>query len=672
MARKIFVTCALPYANGSIHLGHMLEHIQADIWVRYQRLKGNEINFVCADDTHGTPVMIKAKQLGITPEEMLKSVAAEHKADFSGFEISFDNYYSTHSPENQFFSNAIYNKLKERGYIASRKISQLFDPEKKMFLPDRFVKGTCPKCKAADQYGDNCEACGATYSPTELINPYSAISGAKPELKETEHFFFDLPQFEGVLKDWIKTGAIPDEMANKLNEWFDSGLQQWDISRDAPYFGFEIPDQPGKYFYVWLDAPIGYLGSFKNYCDRVKNVDFEDYIKKDSDCEMYHFIGKDILYFHSLFWPAMLNGAEYRMPTKLFIHGYVTVNGAKMSKSKGTFIKAATFLKHFPAETLRYYYAAKSNAKIDDLDLNLEDFIARVNSDLVNKVVNLASRTANFINRKFANKLAAQLTEDQIFSEFANANETIETAYEGREYAKAVREIMRLADIANKYVDDTAPWVLAKDPDKSEELHQVCTNALNMFRILLTYLKPIIPSLVKAGEDFLGLELTWENANKPLIAAEINQFKPLFKRIEQKQVDEMIKESKEDLAKAAPKPAVENKEEELAPQITIDDFAKIDLRVARIVKAEHVEGAEKLISLELDLGFEQRHVFAGIKSAYKPEDLVGRLTVMVANLAPRKMKFGVSEGMVCAAGPGGKDIFLLSPDSGAQPGMRIH
>ena len=481
-----------------------------------------------------------------------------------------------------------------------------------------------------------------------------------------------MPQFEGVLKDWIKTGAIPDEMANKLNEWFDSGLQQWDISRDAPYFGFEIPDQPGKYFYVWLDAPIGYLGSFKNYCDRVKNVDFEDYIKKDSDCEMYHFIGKDILYFHSLFWPAMLNGAEYRMPTKLFIHGYVTVNGAKMSKSKGTFIKAATFLKHFPAETLRYYYAAKSNAKIDDLDLNLEDFIARVNSDLVNKVVNLASRTANFINRKFANKLAAQLTEDQIFSEFANANETIETAYEGREYAKAVREIMRLADIANKYVDDTAPWVLAKDPDKSEELHQVCTNALNMFRILLTYLKPIIPSLVKAGEDFLGLELTWENANKPLIAAEINQFKPLFKRIEQKQVDEMIKESKEDLAKAAPKPAVENKEEELAPQITIDDFAKIDLRVARIVKAEHVEGAEKLISLELDLGFEQRHVFAGIKSAYKPEDLVGRLTVMVANLAPRKMKFGVSEGMVCAAGPGGKDIFLLSPDSGAQPGMRIH
>ena len=672
MARKIFVTCALPYANGSIHLGHMLEHIQADIWVRYQRLKGNEIHFVCADDTHGTPVMIKAKQLGITPEEMLKSVAAEHKADFSGFEISFDNYYSTHSPENQFFSNAIYNKLKERGYIASRKISQLFDPEKKMFLPDRFVKGTCPKCKAADQYGDNCEACGATYSPTELINPYSAISGAKPELKETEHFFFDLPQFEGVLKDWIKTGAIPDEMANKLNEWFDSGLQQWDISRDAPYFGFEIPDQPGKYFYVWLDAPIGYLGSFKNYCDRVKNVDFEDYIKKDSDCEMYHFIGKDILYFHSLFWPAMLNGAEYRMPTKLFIHGYVTVNGAKMSKSKGTFIKAATFLKHFPAETLRYYYAAKSNAKIDDLDLNLEDFIARVNSDLVNKVVNLASRTANFINRKFANKLAAQLTEDQIFSEFANANETIETAYEGREYAKAVREIMRLADIANKYVDDTAPWVLAKAPDKSEELHQVCTNALNMFRILLTYLKPIIPSLVKAGEDFLGLELTWENANKPLIAAEINQFKPLFKRIEQKQVDEMIKESKEDLAKAAPKPAVENKEEELAPQITIDDFAKIDLRVARIVKAEHVEGAEKLISLELDLGFEQRHVFAGIKSAYKPEDLVGRLTVMVANLAPRKMKFGVSEGMVCAAGPGGKDIFLLSPDSGAQPGMRIH
>ena len=666
MSRKIFVTCALPYANGSIHLGHMLEHIQADIWVRYQRLKGNQIYFVCADDTHGTPIMIKSKQLGITPEEMLKAVAVEHKQDFDGFEISFDNYYSTHSEENRFFSNSIYKKLKERGYIASRTISQLFDPEKKMFLPDRFVKGTCPKCKAPDQYGDNCEVCGATYSPTELLNPYSAVSGAKPELKQTEHFFFDLPQFEPVLKDWIKTGAIPEEMANKLNEWFEAGLQQWDITRDAPYFGFEIPDQPGKYFYVWLDAPIGYFGSFKNYCDRVKNVDFDEFTSTGSNCEMYHFIGKDILYFHSLFWPAMLSGAGYRMPTKLFIHGYVTVNGAKMSKSKGTFIKAATFLKHFPAETLRYYYAAKSNAKIDDLDLNLEDFIARVNSDLVNKVVNLASRTANFITRKFAGRLAPSLTEDQIFGEFRNATASIENAYENREYARAVREIMRLADLANKYVDDTAPWVLAKDPSKDAELHQVCTNALNMFKILLTYLKPIIPSLVKASEDFLGVTLNWNDR-------EINPFKPLFKRIEQKQVDEMIKESKEDLAKATPKaPAKEAGDEPLAPQITIDDFAQIDLRVAKIVNAEHVEGAEKLLKLELDLGFEQRHVFAGIKSAYKPEDLIGRLTVMVANLAPRKMKFGMSEGMVCAAGPGGKDIFLLTPDSGAKPGMRIH
>ena len=673
MSRKIFVTCALPYANGSIHLGHMLEHIQADIWVRYQRLKGNQIYFVCADDTHGTPIMIKSKQLGITPEEMLKAVAVEHKQDFDGFEISFDNYYSTHSEENRFFSNSIYKKLKERGYIASRTISQLFDPEKKMFLPDRFVKGTCPKCKAPDQYGDNCEVCGATYSPTELLNPYSAVSGAKPELKQTEHFFFDLPQFEPVLKDWIKTGAIPEEMANKLNEWFEAGLQQWDITRDAPYFGFEIPDQPGKYFYVWLDAPIGYFGSFKNYCERVKNVDFDEFTSTGSNCEMYHFIGKDILYFHSLFWPAMLSGAGYRMPTKLFIHGYVTVNGAKMSKSKGTFIKAATFLKHFPAETLRYYYAAKSNAKIDDLDLNLEDFIARVNSDLVNKVVNLASRTANFITRKFAGRLAPSLTEDQIFGEFRNATASIENAYENREYARAVREIMRLADLANKYVDDTAPWVLAKDPSKDAELHQVCTNALNMFKILLTYLKPIIPSLVKASEDFLGVTLNWNEACDPLTDREINPFKPLFKRIEQKQVDEMIKESKEDLAKAAPKaPAKEAGDEPLAPQITIDDFAKIDLRVAKIVNAEHVEGAEKLLKLELDLGFEQRHVFAGIKSAYKPEDLIGRLTVMVANLAPRKMKFGMSEGMVCVAGPGGKDIFLLTPDSGAKPGMRIH
>ena len=474
----------------------------------------------------------------------------------------------------------------------------LFDPEKKMFLPDRFVKGTCPKCKAPDQYGDNCEVCGATYSPTELLNPYSAVSGAKPELKQTEHFFFDLPQFEPVLKDWIKTGAIPEEMANKLNEWFEAGLQQWDITRDAPYFGFEIPDQPGKYFYVWLDAPIGYFGSFKNYCDRVKNVDFDEFTSTGSNCEMYHFIGKDILYFHSLFWPAMLSGAGYRMPTKLFIHGYVTVNGAKMSKSKGTFIKAATFLKHFPAETLRYYYAAKSNAKIDDLDLNLEDFIARVNSDLVNKVVNLASRTANFITKKFAGRLAPSLTEDQIFGEFRNATASIENAYENREYARAVREIMRLADLANKYVDDTAPWVLAKDPSKDAELHQVCTNALNMFKILLTYLKPIIPSLVKASEDFLGVTLNWNEACDPLTDREINPFKPLFKRIEQKQVDEMIKESKEDLAKAAPKaPAKEAGDEPLAPQITIDDFAKIDLRVAKIVNAEHVEGAENFSNL---------------------------------------------------------------------------
>lgn len=673
MARKIFLTCALPYANGSIHLGHMLEHIQADIWVRYQRLRGNEIHFICADDTHGTPVMIKAKQLGKTPEEMLKEVAIEHKQDFAGFEISYDNYYSTHSPENQEISNEIYKKLKEHNYIVAKKISQLFDPEKKMFLPDRFVKGTCPKCKAPDQYGDNCEVCGATYSPTELINPYSSISGAKPELKETEHFFFDLPKFENELKDWIKTGSIPEEMANKLNEWFEAGLQQWDITRDAPYFGFEIPDAPGKYFYVWLDAPVGYLGSFKNYCDRVQNVSYNDYIKPDSDCEMYHYIGKDILYFHSLFWPAMLKGANYRLPTKLFIHGYVTVNGAKMSKSKGTFIKAATFLKHFPAETLRYYYAAKSNAKIDDLDLNLEDFIARVNSDLVNKVVNLASRTANFINKKFNNKLAAQLTEEAIFTEFANSKSLIEEAYETREYAKAIREIMRLADLANKYVDDLAPWVLAKDPTKEQELHQVCTNALNMFKRLLTYLKPIIPSLVQASEEFLATTFNWDDVNTPYVNVEINQFKPLFKRIEQKQVDAMIKESKEDLAQAAPK--VENKDpkvEALAPQITIDDFAKIDLRVAKIVNAEHVEGAEKLLKLELDLGFEQRHVFAGIKAAYKPEELIGRLTVMVANLAPRKMKFGISEGMVCAAGPGGKDIFLLNPDQGAEPGMRIH
>lgn len=683
MTRKIFVTCALPYANGSIHLGHMLEHIQADIWVRYQRMIGNEIHFVCADDSHGTPIMLKAKQMNITPEEMLKEVKAEHTADFSDFEISYDNYYSTHSPENQELSENIYKSLKSKGYILTKKISQLYDPEQRMFLPDRFVKGTCPKCKAPDQYGDNCEVCGATYSPTDLLDPYSAVSGAKPELRETEHYFFDLPQFESILKDWINSGSIPEEMANKLNEWFEGGLRQWDISRDAPYFGFKIPETEDKYFYVWLDAPVGYLGSFKNLCSKNPSINFDEFVKVDSPCEMYHFIGKDILYFHSLFWPAMLNGYGYKMPNKLFLHGYVTVNGSKMSKSKGTFIKARTYLKHFTPEALRYYYAAKMNGKTDDLDLNLEDFVARVNADVVNKLVNLASRTASFINRIFEGKLSSILTESDLFAEFKAAQDIVANCYENRDYAKGIREIMALADKANKYVDDLAPWVLAKDPANNDKLQEVCTNSINFFKILMTYLKPIMPNLAKDAEAFLGIELTWNNANTPLVEGTINPFKALFKRIDMKDVTAMVNDSKNDLVAQAggvkddkkTKSKDKKKEEDdsvIAPQITIDDFAKVDLRVAKILNATAVEGSDKLISLELDIGLEKRHVFAGIRTAYKPEELVGRLTVMVANLAPRKMKFGVSEGMVCAAGPGGKEIFLLSPDSGAQPGMRLH
>ncbi|GKR40456.1 methionine--tRNA ligase [Aeromonas caviae] len=599
----MLVTCALPYANGSIHLGHMLEHIQADIWVRYQRMRGHQVHFVCADDAHGTPIMLKAQQMGISPEEMIAAVSQEHQGDFAGFNISFDNYHSTHSDENRELAGVIYGRLKESGKIKIRTISQLFDPEKSMFLPDRFVKGTCPKCKSPDQYGDNCDSCGATYSPTELIDPKSAVSGATPVMKDSEHYFFDLPQFEAWLADWVRgSGAIQEEMANKMQEWFESGLQQWDITRDAPYFGFEIPGAPGKYFYVWLDAPIGYMASFKNLCNKRGDIDFDSYWKADSDAELYHFIGKDIAYFHCLFWPAMLEGANFRKPTKVNVHGYVTVNGAKMSKSKGTFIKASTYLKHLDPECLRYYYAAKLNSRIDDLDLNLEDFVSRVNADVVNKLVNLASRNAGFIAKRFDGKLAATCAEPALYAEFASASTSIAEAYEAREFSRAIREIMALADKANRYVDDKAPWVIAK----------------------------------QEGED-----------------AELQA-------------------SKEDLAKEqSKKPAGPLVDDPISETITYDDFAKIDLRVALIKKAEAVPEAEKLLKLQLDIGGETRQVFAGIKSAYNPEDLEGKLTVMVANLAPRKMRFGMSEGMVLAAGPGGKDLWILEPQEGAQPGMRV-
>lgn len=669
----MLVTCALPYANGSIHLGHMLEHIQADIWVRYQRMRGHQVHFVCADDAHGTPIMLKAQQLGITPEEMIAAVSKEHQADFAGFNISFDNYHSTHSDENRELAELIYGRLQAGGKIKSRTISQLFDPEKSMFLPDRFVKGTCPKCKSPEQYGDNCDSCGATYSPTELIDPKSAVSGATPVMKDSEHFFFDLPQFEKWLAEWVRgSGAIQEEMANKMQEWFESGLQQWDITRDAPYFGFEIPGAPGKYFYVWLDAPIGYMASFKNLCNKRGDIDFDSYWKADSEAELYHFIGKDIAYFHCLFWPSMLEGAGFRKPTKVNVHGYVTVNGAKMSKSKGTFIKASTYLNHLDPECLRYYYAAKLNSRIDDLDLNLEDFVQRVNADVVNKLVNLASRNAGFIAKRFGGKLAATCAEPELYAEFANARTAIAEAYESREFSRAIREIMALADKANRYVDDKAPWVIAKQEGADAELQAVCSVGINLFRVLMAYLKPVMPLLAERAEAFLAETLSWDGIEMPLVDHTVAPFKALFSRIEPAKIEAMIEASKEDLAKEqAPKASGPLVDDPISETISYDDFAKIDLRVALIKKAEAVPEADKLLKLQLDIGGETRQVFAGIKSAYNPEDLEGKLTVMVANLAPRKMRFGMSEGMVLAAGPGGKDLWILEPQEGAQPGMRV-
>ncbi|CAM3835145.1 methionine--tRNA ligase [Aeromonas bestiarum] len=669
----MLVTCALPYANGSIHLGHMLEHIQADIWVRYQRMRGHQVHFICADDAHGTPIMLKAQQLGITPEAMIAAVSKEHQTDFAGFNISFDNYHSTHSDENRELAELIYGRLKAGDFIKGRTITQLFDPEKSMFLPDRFVKGTCPKCKSPEQYGDNCDSCGATYSPTELIDPKSAVSGATPVMKDSEHFFFDLPQFETWLAGWVRgSGAIQEEMANKMQEWFESGLQQWDITRDAPYFGFEIPGAPGKYFYVWLDAPIGYMASFKNLCNKRGDIDFDSYWKKDSTAELYHFIGKDIAYFHCLFWPSMLEGAGFRKPTKVNVHGYVTVNGAKMSKSKGTFIKASTYLNHLDPECLRYYYAAKLNSRIDDLDLNLDDFVARVNADVVNKLVNLASRNAGFIAKRFDGKLAATCAEPELYAEFANASASISDAYEAREFSRAIREIMALADKANRYVDEKAPWVLAKQEGADAELQAVCSVGINLFRVLMAYLKPVMPLLAERAEAFLGETLTWDGVALPLCNHQLAPFKALFARIEPAKIEAMIEASKEDLAKEqAPKVTGPLADDPISETISYEDFAKLDLRVALIKKAEAVPEADKLLKLQLDLGGETRQVFAGIKSAYNPEDLEGKLTVMVANLAPRKMRFGMSEGMVLAAGPGGKDLWIMEPQEGAQPGMRV-
>ncbi|GAB1659279.1 TPA: methionine--tRNA ligase [Mannheimia haemolytica] len=686
--RKMLVTCALPYANGAIHLGHMLEHIQADIWVRFQRMRGNEVHFVCADDAHGTPIMLNADKLGITPEQLIEKAKADHEADFASFNISFDNYHSTHSEENHQITTDIYKTLKANGFIKSKVISQLFDPEKNMFLPDRFVKGTCPKCKAEDQYGDNCEVCASTYSPMDLINPRSAVSGATPVVKESEHFFFDLPSFEGMLKEWTRSGSLQPEIANKMQEWFESGLQQWDISRDAPYFGFEIPDAENKFFYVWLDAPIGYMASFKNLCDRA-GIDFDEFWQKDSTTELYHFIGKDIVYFHSLFWPAMLEGSGYRKPTNVFAHGYVTVDGAKMSKSRGTFIQANTYLKHLDPECLRYYYAAKLNDRIEDLDFNLDDFVQRVNSDIVNKLVNLASRNASFIAKRFEGKLAEKLDDEALFNEFTAQAETIANFYENREFNKAIRAIMELTDKANKYIDDKAPWVIAKKEGKEAELQAVCSMGIELFRVLMSYLKPVLPKLAERAEAFLQSELRWDNIATPLFGHSVAPFKSLFSRLEKKQIDAVIDETKALFAEANKKTenqtkgtqkveqqAVEKQEniavEPISPEITIDDFAKLDLRAAKVLNCEAVPKSDKMLRFELDLGDHQRQVFSGIKAAYpNPEALIGRFVIVISNLAPRKMSFGMSEGMILSAGTGGANLFLLDADSGVQPGMQV-
>ena len=684
MTRKILVTSALPYANGSIHLGHMVEHIQTDVWVRFQKLRGHECHYCCADDTHGTPVMLAAQKQGIAPEDMIAKVREEHLADFTGFFIGYDNYYSTHSPENKQFSQDIYRALKANGKIESRVIEQLFDPEKQMFLPDRFVKGECPKCHAQDQYGDNCEVCGTTYSPTELINPYSAVSGAKPELRESEHFFFKLGECADFLKAWTSGNNPHDgkphlqpEALNKMKEWLGEGeettLSDWDISRDAPYFGFEIPDAPGKYFYVWLDAPVGYMASFKNLCDRI-GVDFDEYFKADSQTEMYHFIGKDILYFHALFWPAMLHFSGHRAPTGVYAHGFLTVDGQKMSKSRGTFITAKSYLEQgLNPEWMRYYIAAKLNSKIEDIDLNLQDFISRVNSDLVGKYVNIAARASGFIAKRFEGRLK-DVADSALLAKLTAQSEAIAECYESREYAKALRDIMALADIVNEYVDANKPWELAKQESQDARLHEVCSELINAFTMLTAYLAPVLPKVAENAAKFLNLEaITWANTRETLGEHAINKYEHLMQRVEQKQVDDLIEANKQSI-QTTPAPAAEDsKYEKVAEQASFDDFMKIDMRVAKVLNCEAVEGSTKLLKFDLDFGFEKRIIFSGIAASYpNPAELNGRMVIAVANFAPRKMaKFGVSEGMILSAATANGKLKLLDVDAGAQPGDKV-
>ncbi|MDG2141203.1 MAG: methionine--tRNA ligase [Gammaproteobacteria bacterium] len=677
--RKILVTSALPYANGDIHLGHIMEVTQTDIWVRFQKLQGHDCTYVCADDAHGTGIMLSAESQDMTAQKLINTIKQQHEQDFKDFSIDFDNFYTTHSEENKALSESIFLALKNNGHITQRKIKQLYDPEKKLFLADRYVTGTCPKCKSEDQYGDNCEVCGATYNPSELINPRSAISGATPIEKESEHFFFTLPAFSEMLIDWTRSGTLQNSVANKLNEWLQDGLRDWDISRDAPYFGFEIPGSPGKYFYVWLDATIGYMASFKNYCSRT-DYDFDEYWRKNSDTDLYHFIGKDIINFHTLFWPAMLSSAGYRTPTAIFAHGFLTVNGTKMSKSRGTFINARTYLDHLDPEHLRYYLAAKLSSGIDDLDLNLEDFVQRVNSDLVGKVVNIASRCSGFISKGFEGKLSSELDSPEIIEEIQSHKDEIATLYDSRDYGKAIRIIMLLADKINQYINEKQPWVIGKDDKTSPELQKICSTGVNAFRLLIILLKPVLPATALKTEAFLNIPpLNWADANLLLKSHTINRFEPLVTRIEMESVQNMITETKK--ASGIEDESINGSKESATirfePQIEFDDFKKIDLRVAKITAAELVTGADKLLQLTLYLGSDgegqpiYRTVLSGIKTAYKPKDLAGKLTVVVANLKPRKMKFGLSEGMILAAGPGGEDIWLIEPHDGASPGMRI-
>jgi methionyl-tRNA synthetase len=680
--RRILVTSALPYANGPLHLGHILEAIQTDIWVRFQKLRGHECYYVCADDTHGTPIMLKAQAEGITPERLIAQVNTEHQRDLADMLIGMDNFGSTHSRENQELCDRMYLMHRESGYIDKRSVRQAYDETAKMFLPDRYVKGICPVCATPDQYGDSCENCGSTYTPADLKNPISVVSGTAPVWRESEHYFFRLSAFEKPLSAWVGSGALQESVARKLNEWFSQGLRDWDISRDAPYFGFEIPDAPGKYFYVWFDAPIGYLASFTQLCAR-SGLKFDDFFAPDSTAELHHFIGKDILYFHTLFWPAVLQAAKMRRPTAVHAHGFLTVNAQKMSKSRGTFITARKYLENFPAEYLRYYFAAKLGPGIDDMDMNLDEFATRLNSEIVGKLVNIASRCAGFIARASGGKLANTLADRDLYATFVGAGDGIATSYQNRDTAAAIRDIMALCDRANQYVDARKPWMLAKDPKNAAEVQSVCTQALNLFRVLMIYLQPVLPNMAaRACAFFQEQSWTWNSAATPLLSTSINAYEALAVRLDPKAVARLVEPERPATSVPAAQAATNGGASDAATLaaaasvegnlISIDDFLRIDLRVAKVLAAEFIVGADKLLKLRVDVGeMGEREIFAGIRAAYDPATLVGRLIVVVANLEPRTMRFGVSEGMMLAAGPGGKDIFALSPDSGATPGMRV-